>query len=141
MPERIFLTYTNATAVPYQGSTLGHHIVLNYIDSNGYHHTLQGTPEHKFEHNAGKLAAFVREEILSDSANNPDSLNTAIPMPFPLDAPPPLAPTNGMRAPDRPDSFDNRFGSWASAPVGDTGNPRSPVLRALRASTVDLGFS
>jgi len=40
MPERIFLTYTNATAMPYQGSVLGHHIVLNYIDSKGDHHIL-----------------------------------------------------------------------------------------------------
>lgn len=73
MPEKIFLTYTNATAVPYQGSVLGHHVVLNYIDANGDHHTLQGVPEHKFEHNVGKLGAFVREEILSDGANNTDS--------------------------------------------------------------------
>jgi hypothetical protein len=34
MSEKIFLTYTNATAVPYQGSVLGHHIVLNYIDDD-----------------------------------------------------------------------------------------------------------
>jgi hypothetical protein len=40
MPERIFLTYTNATVVPYDGSVLGHHIVLNYVDSDGVHHTL-----------------------------------------------------------------------------------------------------
>jgi hypothetical protein len=73
MPERIFLTYTNATAVPYQGSVLGHHIVLNYIDSDGYHHTLQGVPETKFDHNIDKLGAFVREEIFSDGANNRDS--------------------------------------------------------------------
>jgi hypothetical protein len=58
MPERIFLTYTNATAVPYQGSVLGHHIVLNYIDANGVHHSLQGIPEHGFEHNIDKLKAF-----------------------------------------------------------------------------------
>jgi hypothetical protein len=45
MPERIFLTYTNATAVPYEGTELGHHVVLNYIDSDGVHHTLQGVPE------------------------------------------------------------------------------------------------
>jgi len=69
-----FLTYTNATAVPYQGSVLGHHIVLNYVDSNGKYHTLQGTPEHKFEHNAGKLAAFLREQVLSDGTSNRDSL-------------------------------------------------------------------
>jgi hypothetical protein len=73
MPERIFLTYANATAVPYQGSVLGHHIVLNYVDSDGYHHTLQGVPETKFDHNIDKLGAFVREEIFSDGANNRDS--------------------------------------------------------------------
>src|SRR5947209_3727502 len=73
MQEKIFLTYTSATAIPYQGSTLGHHAVLNYIDSSGYHHTLQGTPEHKFEHNIGKMGAFLREEALSDGANNTDS--------------------------------------------------------------------
>jgi hypothetical protein len=73
MPERIFLTYTNATAVPYQGSVLGHHIVLNYIDANGVHHTLQGVPEHTFEHNIDKLKAFLYEELLSDGANSTDS--------------------------------------------------------------------
>jgi hypothetical protein len=73
MPERIFLTYTNATAVPYQGSVLGHHIVLNYIDSDGKHYTLQGMPERGFDHNAAKLAAFLREEVWSNDANNRDS--------------------------------------------------------------------
>jgi hypothetical protein len=73
MPERIFLTYTNATAVPYQGSVLGHHIVLNYIDSNGAHHTLQGKPERKFEHNIAKLLAFSGEELSSDGVKNTDS--------------------------------------------------------------------
>src|SRR5712691_1187559 len=73
MSEKIFLTYTNATAVPYQGSVLGRHIVLNYIDSNGIHHTLQGMPKHKFDHNIGKLGAFVREEVFSDGKNNLDS--------------------------------------------------------------------
>jgi hypothetical protein len=73
MSEKIFLTYTNATAVPYQGTELGHHIVLNYIDSNGEHHTLQGVPEHRFDHNIDKLGAFIREEILSDGENNTDS--------------------------------------------------------------------
>jgi hypothetical protein len=48
MSEKIFLTYTNATAVPYQGSILGRHIVLNYIDSNGVHHTLQGVTTIRF---------------------------------------------------------------------------------------------
>jgi hypothetical protein len=73
MSEKIFLTYTNATAVPYQGSVLGHHIVLNYIDSNGDRHTLQGVPENPFVHNIEKLWAFIREEALSDGANNRDS--------------------------------------------------------------------
>ena len=73
MSEKIFLTYTNATAVPYEGSVLGHHIVLNYIDSDGVHHTLQGTPENKFEHNIDKLGSFVREELLSDATHNTDS--------------------------------------------------------------------
>jgi hypothetical protein len=73
MPEKIFLTYTNATAVPYQGSVLGHHIVLNYVDSIGVHHTLQGVPQNPFAHNIEKLWAFIREEALSDGANNTDS--------------------------------------------------------------------
>ena len=49
MPEKIFMTYTNATAVPYEGTTLGHHIVLNYIDDDGKHHTLQGAPANTFQ--------------------------------------------------------------------------------------------
>jgi hypothetical protein len=73
MSERIFLTYMNATAVPYQGSVLGHHVVLNYVDSHGVHHTLQGMPEYKFEHNLGKASAFLREEVFSDRENNRDS--------------------------------------------------------------------
>lgn len=78
MSERIFLAYTNATAVPYQGSVLGHHAVINYIDSNGKHHTLQGVPEHKFERNLGKLLAFSGEELSSDGVNNMDSPVAAI---------------------------------------------------------------
>ena len=73
MPEKIFMTSTNATAVPYEGTTLGHHIVLNYIDADGYHHTLQGTPVNTFQHNFEKLGAFFREEALSDGVNNTDS--------------------------------------------------------------------
>jgi hypothetical protein len=73
MPEKIFLTYTNATAVPYQGSTLGHNTVLNYIDADGIHHTLQGVPENTFHRNFDKLGAFFREEVLSDGVNNTDS--------------------------------------------------------------------
>jgi len=66
MPERIFLTFTNATAVPYQGSTIGHHIVLNYIDSNGKHQILQGKPEEKHEHNASKARAFIADAVRPD---------------------------------------------------------------------------
>lgn len=73
MPERIFLTYTNASALPYHGAVLGHHIVLNYIDADGNHHTLQGMPERKFNRNAEKLVAFALEEGWSDGVNNTDS--------------------------------------------------------------------
>lgn len=73
MRERIFLTYTNASALPYHGAILGHHVVLNYIDSNGVHHTLEGTPERKFNHNAEKSVAYFREEKLSDGMRNTDS--------------------------------------------------------------------
>ena len=244
MSEKIFLTYANATAVPYQGSVLGHHIVLNYVDSNGDHHTLQGVPEHRFDQNLDKLWAFSQEEIGSDGTNNADSpfqrlqakpsrpdrdaslnqphtmvaegddlssrwalmrdfadevnstgyeyrpisqnsnsfaggalqragflgpgtesperfnsqfvldpvsgetrsfyvpgferplanpINTATPMPFPLEAPAaPVVPTNGSLAPGRPSSFDDRFGNWGSAPAGDSNTLRSPVLRALQ---------
>lgn len=73
MPERIFLTYTNASAIPYQGSVLGHHIVLNYIDSEGTHYTLEGMPEHQFHHNFAKLGAAYREEVISNGVKNRDS--------------------------------------------------------------------
>ena len=56
MSEKIFLTYTNATSVPYQGSVLGRHVVLNYIDSHGDHQILQGFPQQKFGHNLDKGA-------------------------------------------------------------------------------------
>ncbi|WP_141686887.1 hypothetical protein [Bradyrhizobium sp. LMTR 3] len=73
MRERIFLTYTNATALPYFGKVLAHHIVLNYIDSNGVHHTLEGVPERKFNRNIEKLIAFSSEERQLDSTRNTDS--------------------------------------------------------------------
>ena len=66
MPERIFLTYTNASAVPYQGSTIGHHIVLNYVDLNGNHHTLQGMPEHPHRRNVRKVGAFIADGVRPD---------------------------------------------------------------------------
>jgi hypothetical protein len=54
-------------------------------------------------------------------------------MPFPLGATAaPFVPINAFPSPDRPDSFDNRFGDWGSAPAAGSGNPRSPVLRALQ---------
>jgi hypothetical protein len=40
--------------------------------------------------------------------------------------------TGPPATPDRQDSFDNRFGNWGSVPAGDSGSPRSPVLRALQ---------
>ena len=73
MRERIFLTYTNATALPYHGAVLGHHIVLNYIDANGSHHTLEGVPERKFNRNVEKLVAFFSEEGQPDGIRNTDS--------------------------------------------------------------------
>jgi hypothetical protein len=73
MPERIFLTYTNATAVPYQGAVLGYHVVLNYIDSKGAHRTLEGMPQNGFRHNIEKLVAAGREELVSDGVRNTDS--------------------------------------------------------------------
>jgi hypothetical protein len=59
--------------VPYHGAVLGHHVVLNYIDSNGDHHTLEGVPERKFNRNAEKLSAYFREEWRSDGIRNTDS--------------------------------------------------------------------
>ena len=73
MSEKIFLTYTNATLVPYQGSVLGYHVVINYIDSADVHHTLQGTPERPFNNNIDKAKAFILEEVFSDGTNNRDS--------------------------------------------------------------------
>jgi hypothetical protein len=73
MSKKICITYTNATSVPYQGSVLGRHAVLNYIDSNGDHHILQAVPKQKFEHNGDKALAFLREEYVSDGTNNTDS--------------------------------------------------------------------
>jgi hypothetical protein len=57
----------------YKGSVLGRHIVLNYIDSDGVHHPLQGVPENPIDQNFDKLGASIREEVFSDGANNTDS--------------------------------------------------------------------
>jgi hypothetical protein len=73
MRERIFLTYTNASSLPYHGAILGHHVVLNYIDANGRHYTLEGVPEQRVDRNAAKFVAFLREEGLSDGVRNTDS--------------------------------------------------------------------
>ncbi|WP_156434631.1 hypothetical protein [Bradyrhizobium lablabi] len=35
---------------------------MNYIEANGKHHTLEGVPERKFNHNVEKLIAFSLEE-------------------------------------------------------------------------------
>jgi hypothetical protein len=72
MSERIFLTYTNATAMPYLGTPRALHVVVNYIDSNGIQYTLQGVPEHGFEHNLEKAGAFLHEEGRSSGAENQD---------------------------------------------------------------------
>ena len=60
MPEKIFLTYTNATAMPYTGSPIARHVVVNYIDSNGVHHTLQGLPAQKSSIMSKRRAHFFR---------------------------------------------------------------------------------
>ena len=73
IPERIFLTYTNATAMPYLGSPRAHHVVVNYVDSDGVHYRVQGLPERTFEHNFEKAGAFIREEGGSSGAENRDS--------------------------------------------------------------------
>ena len=71
MPEKIFLTYTNATALPYQGTVLGHHIVLNYIDSNGKHHTLLDDSFLKLS--PGEQQAKVNEIAISLGAGSSET--------------------------------------------------------------------
>src|SRR3954451_19238753 len=73
MSERIYMTYTTASATNANGIVLGSHIVLNYIDSNGLHHTLEAVPEVKFSNSVEKGKAFIAEEILSDGIKNTDS--------------------------------------------------------------------
>ena len=73
MSERIYLTYTTATAAGANGVVLGSHTVLNYIDSNGLHHTLEAQPEVKFSNSFEKGRAFISEEIFSSGAKNTDS--------------------------------------------------------------------
>jgi hypothetical protein len=59
--------------MPYLGSPRAHHVVVNYVDSNGVHYRLQGLPERTFEHNIEKAEAFLREEGQSSGAENRDS--------------------------------------------------------------------
>jgi RTX calcium-binding nonapeptide repeat (4 copies) len=73
MSEQIYMTYTTASATNANGIVLGSHIVLNYIDSNGLHHTLQAGPEVKFSDTLEKGKAFIAEEVLSDGTKNTDS--------------------------------------------------------------------
>jgi hypothetical protein len=47
--------------------------VLNYIDANGKHHTLEGVPERKFNHNVEKLIASSSEERQPDGTSNTES--------------------------------------------------------------------
>ncbi len=74
MSERIhILTYTTATAAGANGVVLGSHTVLNYIDLNGLHHTLEAQPEVKFSNSFEKGKAFISEEVFSSGAKNTDS--------------------------------------------------------------------
>src|SRR5690349_6868832 len=73
MPERIFLTYTNATGVPCQGSTLGHQLFSIMTTLMVIITRFKESRSARFQHNLDKASAFVREEVLSDGAINTDS--------------------------------------------------------------------
>jgi hypothetical protein len=73
MSEKIFLTYTNATAMPYTGWPIARHVVVNYVDTNGVHHRLQGVPARSFAHNLEKGRAFLQEQAFSNGLKNTDS--------------------------------------------------------------------
>ncbi|MFS2039976.1 hypothetical protein [Agrobacterium tumefaciens] len=77
--ERIFTTYSNATASPKSEQLfgekliLGHHKAINYIDKNGKRFVIEGTPEHRSEQSFGKALRFLNEELLSNGKNSSDS--------------------------------------------------------------------
>ena len=72
-------------------------------------------------------------------------INTATPMPFPLNEQATPGPQGsfsdrfriwgstpaGIAPQNRPGSFENRFGNWGTVPAGRFGDTDSPVLRAL----------
>lgn len=71
--ERIFVTYTTATAPWADGPVLGHHAVLNYIDKNGNHQVIEGKPSKPIATTLEKGIAFAGEELFSDGARRADS--------------------------------------------------------------------
>ena len=48
---------------------MGHHIVLNYVDRDGRHHTLQGMPEHPQRRNVRKVGAFIADGVRPDGVS------------------------------------------------------------------------
>ena len=66
-------------------------------------------------------------------------INTARPMPFPLDVPAaPLVPTNGVAPPDRHGFLDNGFENWGPAPASVRGAPDDKPVRYLGRRTYGL---
>jgi hypothetical protein len=123
MPERMFMTYTNATSIPYQGTTLGHHVVLNYVDADGKHYTLQGVPEHPFQHNVDKMGAFLREEMLSDGVSNTDS---------------PFGRLTGLTARVSPDNSLNQ--PYTMIAEGDDLSPQWALMRGFADEVNSTGY-
>ncbi|UXS05585.1 hypothetical protein [Agrobacterium tumefaciens] len=77
--ERIFVTYSNATASPRSEQLfgekliLGHHKAINYIDKTGQRFVIEGVPEHRSSQSFGKALRFLNEELLSTGRNRSDS--------------------------------------------------------------------
>lgn len=66
-------------------------------------------------------------------------INTATPMPFPLDVPvAPLAPSDGVAAPGRHGSLDNGSSNFGSAPALVQGAPDDKPVRYLGRRTDSL---
>lgn len=59
--QRIFVTYSNATASPRSEQLLGeklilgHHKAINYIDKDGVRHVIEGTPQHRSDQSLGSV--------------------------------------------------------------------------------------
>lgn len=72
--ERIFVTYSIASAVGANGPILGHHAILNYIDKHGDHYVIEGEPAvDNLRTTAKKAGAFLNEELFSSGVRNRDS--------------------------------------------------------------------